>query len=141
MNIAKEPLSFKLFKAYRKLRTLPKLPFKDKSLTQDNYLTMHYIFEHPGITQAELADINQKDRNVIGKLIDKLETKKLVRRERGKLDRRSFCLYLTDAGAAAVKIYRAAVARMEKKRISRLSEEEQKIFLALLEKITEGTDE
>ena len=141
MNIAKEPLSFKLFKAYRKLRTLPKLPFKDKSLTQDNYLTMHYIFENPGITQAELADINQKDRNVIGKLIDKLEEKKLVRRERGKTDRRSFCLYLTDAGTAAVKKYRAAVARMEKKKISRLSEEEQKIFMALLEKITENIDE
>ena len=141
MNIVKEPLSFKLFKAYRKLRTLPKLPFKDKSLTQDNYLTMHYIFENPGITQAELADINQKDRNVIGKLVDKLEEKKLVRRERGTVDRRSFCLYLTDAGAAAVKKYRAAVARMEKKKISRLSEEEQKIFMALLEKITEGTDE
>ena len=141
MNIVKEPLSFKLFKAYRKLRTLPKLPFKDKSLTQDNYLTMHYIFENPGITQAELADINQKDRNVIGKLVDKLEEKKLVRRERGTVDRRSFCLYLTDAGAAAVKKYRAAVARMEKKKISRLSEEEQKIFMALLEKITENTDE
>ena len=137
MNIVKEPLSFKLFKAYRKLRTLPKLPFKDKSLTQDNYQTMHYIFENPGITQAELADINQKDRNVIGKLIDKLESKKLVRRERGKQDRRSFSLYLTDAGASAVEKYWSEVYRVEKKQIEKLSEEEQQTFLNLLAKISD----
>ena len=137
MNIAKEPLSFKLFKVYRQLRASSKLQFKDKGITQDNYLTMHYIFEHPGITQAELADINQKDRNVIGKLIDKLEEKKLVRRERGQKDRRSFCLYLTDAGKTAVKKYWSAVTKMEKKHIQKLSEEEQKTFLALLEKIAE----
>ena len=137
MNIAKEPLSFKLLKMYRQMRASSKLQLKDKGITQDNYLTMHYIFENPGITQAELADINQKDRNVIGKLIDKLEEKKLVRRERGKKDRRSFCLYLTDAGNAAVKKYWSAVTKMEKKHIQKLSEEEQQTFFKLLEKIAE----
>ncbi|MBQ2865877.1 MAG: MarR family transcriptional regulator [Clostridia bacterium] len=137
MNIAKQPLSFKLFKAYRRLRAMSKIQLRDKSITQDNYMTMHYIFENPGITQAELADINQKDRNVIGKLIDKLEEKKLVRRERGQKDRRSFCLYLTDAGASAVKKYWADVKRAEKKQINKLSEEEQKTFMVLLEKLTD----
>ena len=137
MNIVKEPVSLKLFRAYRKMRAAAKLSFKDKSLTQDNYQTMHYIFENPGITQAELADINQKDRNVICKLIDKLESKKLVRRERGKQDRRSFSLYLTDAGASAVEKYWSEVYRVEKKQIERLSEEEQQTLLKLLEKISD----
>ena len=89
------------------------------------------------ITQAELADINQKDRNVICKLIDKLESKKLVRRERGKQDRRSFSLYLTDDGASAVEKYWSEVYRVEKKQIERLSEEEQQTLLKLLEKISD----
>lgn len=137
MNMVKESLSFKLLKVCKQMRASAKVQFGETGITQDNYLTMHYIFENPGITQAELADINQKDRNVIGKLIDKLEEKKLVRRERGTKDRRSFRLYLTDAGSKAVSKYWTIVDKIETKRIQRLSPEEQQMFLALLAKITD----
>ena len=137
MNMVKESLSFKLLKVCKQMRASAKVQFGETGITQDNYLTMHYIFENPGITQAELADINQKDRNVIGKLIDKLEEKKLVRRERGTEDRRSFKLYLTDAGSKAVNKYWSIVEKIESKRIQRLSPEEQQMFLALLAKITD----
>ena len=137
MNMVKESLSFKLLKVCKQMRASAKVQFGETGITQDNYLTMHYIFENPGITQAELADINQKDRNVIGKLIDKLEEKKLVRRERGTEDRRSFRLYLTDAGSKAVNKYWSIVEKIESKRIQRLSPEEQQMFLALLAKITD----
>ena len=137
MNIVKETLGYKLHKIYNQIQKATRGSLKEEGITGENYITMHYIFENPGITQAQLADINQKDRNVIGKIIDKLEEKRLVKRIRGEKDRRSFKLYLTENGKSVVAKYWSIIAKIEEKRLQRLDKEEQKKFLELLAKISD----
>ena len=137
MNIVKETLGYKLHKIYNQIQKATRRSLKEEGITGENYITMHYIFENPGITQAQLADINQKDRNVIGKIIDKLEEKRLVKRIRGENDRRSFKLYLTENGKSVVAKYWSIIAKIEEKRLQRLDKEEQKKFLELLAKISD----
>ena len=137
MSIAKETVGFKLRRLCNQLHKNTGRSLKDIGITGDNYMTMNYIYENPGITQAELADINGKDRNVIGKIIDKLESKEFVKRIRGEKDRRSFKLYLTESGSRVVSKYWNVIIKLEEKRLQRLSAEERKKFLEILNKLAD----
>lgn len=137
MNAVKETLGYKLRKLCNQMHKNTKLGLRDVGITGDNYMTMHYIYQNPGITQAELADINEKDRNVIGKIIDKLEKKELVRRIRGEKDRRSFKLYLTESGKNVVAKYWSIIAKIEEKRLQRLSKEDRDKFFEIINKLAD----
>lgn len=137
MNIVKESIGYKLHKICSQLQKSTKGILREVGITGDNYITMNYIYENPGITQAELADINQKDRNVIGKTIDKLEAKKLVKRIRGEKDRRSFRLYITETGKGVISKYWSVISKIEEKRLQKLNMEEQIKFVEMLEKISD----
>ena len=113
-----------------------KSDFQELGITDENYITLHFIYENAGITQAELSDLNQKDRNVIVKTIDKLEKMGLVERRRSTTDRRSFCLFVTEEGEVVVHKYWGIVVKREQEALSALSEEEQKTLKYLLEKMT-----
>ena len=137
MNIVKESIGYKLHKICSQLQKSTQGILREVGITGDNYITMNYIYENPGITQAELADINQKDRNVIGKTIDKLEAKKLVKRIRGEKDRRSFRLYITETGKGVISKYWSVISKIEEKRLQKLNMEEQIKFVEMLEKISD----
>lgn len=88
MRLLRDTLGFKLFSLFNQIQEIGKNDFRDLGITRGNYVVMYFINENPGITQAELADITQKDRNVVTKTIDKLEEKGFVKRVRGEKDRR-----------------------------------------------------
>lgn len=135
MRILQETLGFKLFSLFNQIQEIGKNDFKDLGITRGNYVVMYFINENPGITQAELADITQKDRNVVTKTIDKLEEKGFVKRVRGEKDRRSFTLFLTDSGERIVSDYWHILIDGEAELLGKLSAEEQEIFLKLTDKL------
>jgi DNA-binding MarR family transcriptional regulator len=59
------------------------------------------IAERGALSQRELGDVTHLNRTLIVKLVDTLEQKGWVRRERSLADRRSYGLVLTDAGLRA----------------------------------------
>lgn len=136
MEYLKDTFLYRLFCAKKKMVYAIKRDFQELGITDENYITLHFIYENAGITQAELSDLNQKDRNVIVKTIDKLEKMALVERKRSTLDRRSFCLYVTEEGEAVVHKYWGIVVKREQEALSALSEEEQNALKYLLEKMT-----
>ena len=103
--------------------------------THDNYITLHFIYENPGITQADLAELNDKDRNVIVKTIDRLEKNGWAKRVRSDEDRRAFTLFVTDDGKKIIDSYWDKLILRQKEAVSVLSENEQSTFDTLLEKI------
>ena len=135
MQRLQETLGFKLFSLFNQIQEIGKNDFKDLGITRGNYVVMYFINENAGITQAELADITQKDRNVVTKTIDKLEEKGFVKRVRGEKDRRSFSLFLTDSGERVVNDYWHIIIDGEAELLGKLTEEEQKIYLTLTEKL------
>ena len=132
---------YKLLAVQKKLLSTVRKDFKDVNITHDNYITLHFIYENPGITQADLADLNDKDRNVIAKTIDKLEKNGWVERVRSIEDRRAFTLFITEDGKQIIYRYWDKMILRQKEAISMLSEEEQILFDTLLEKILRNCTE
>ncbi|MBE2257292.1 MAG: MarR family transcriptional regulator [Candidatus Accumulibacter sp.] len=61
------------------------------------------ISAQPGMRVSEIARALQIKPSTASNLLDKLESRQLVRRERRDVDNRVVCLYLTDQGIALVK--------------------------------------
>ncbi len=62
-----------------------------------------HVSARPGLRVSELADAMIIHHSTASNLLDKLETKGLIRRERQQTDSRVVCLSLTARGAALVK--------------------------------------
>lgn len=104
-------------------------------ITHDNFMTLRHIYENPGITQTDLATINDKDRNVIGRLIDKLESLNYVQRVRSEGDRRIFKLYITDEGTKFVDLYWDDIIKRQEDCLCNLNDDEKETLKSLLNKI------
>lgn len=74
------------------------------NITPEQYLVMDILWEKPSISQQNIADIIQKDKNSVTKIIDSLEKKNLVIRVVDKNDRRINKIELTEEGSALEKI-------------------------------------
>lgn len=138
MEYLKDTFLYKLLQAKKKMVLSVRKDFQEVGITHENYITLHFIYENPGITQAELADINDKDRNVIVKTIDKLESMGLVKRVRSKDDRRAFTLQITDGGVKIINEYWGRIILRQKEALGALTEDEQKTLVTLLEKVNNG---
>ena len=137
MEYLRDTFVYQLLAAQKKLVAAVKQDFTDSGITHENYITLHFIFENPGLTQVELAERNDKDRNVIVKTIDRLEAAGLVRRVRGMRDRRSFCLFITEEGEAVVREYWTRLVQRQEECLTALSVEEKKTLMALLMKVND----
>lgn len=74
------------------------------NVTPEQYLVLDILWERPSLSQQNIADIIQKDKNSVTKIIDSLERKNLVKRVVDKRDRRINKIELTSEGLALEKI-------------------------------------
>ncbi|MDE6211892.1 MAG: MarR family transcriptional regulator [Lachnospiraceae bacterium] len=135
MEYLKDTTIYKLLFVQKKLVSAVRSDFVDVDITHENYISLHFIYENPGITQAELAELNTKDRNVIVKTVDRLEKNGWVKRVRSMDDRRAFTLFATDSGKEIIHRYWDKLVQRQKEALSVLTEEEQRILDTLLEKV------
>jgi DNA-binding MarR family transcriptional regulator len=73
--------------------------------------------------------------NTVTSVVDGLERKGFVRRERSPENRRKVWVHLTDAGRAAYAAHLQEHLRMAQVLLSALNADEQQIFLVLMRKI------
>jgi DNA-binding MarR family transcriptional regulator len=66
-------------------------------------LVLFVLAEHGAISQRHLGEVTGIHQTIVVKLVDGLEAVGWVARERSAVDRRSYALRLTDAGAAALQ--------------------------------------
>ena len=104
-------------------------------LTPEQFMLIDLLWNQGSMTQQELADQMQKDKNSVTKLVDAIEKKGFVIREQSLKDRRANTLVLTEK---ALKLKDSA----KRKGISILdnvfegiSEEELRSFLSTLHKL------
>lgn len=135
MEYLRDTILYKLFSVQQRLVTSVHKDFDDVDITHQNYITLHFIYENPGISQNELARLNCKDKNVIVKTLDKLEAEGLARRAQSKEDRRSYELYVTKKGEAIIKKYWNRLVQRQEDELNCLSDKEKKMLNAVLEKI------
>lgn len=74
------------------------------NITPEQYLVLDILWDKQPMSQQNIADVIQKDKNSVTKIIDSLEKKNLVKRSMDKKDRRINQIELTKEAYALQKI-------------------------------------
>ena len=74
-----------------------------------------FLYGPSGVGKTTIAELLSIERAGLGRLVDHLESRGLVRRSASAVNRRYYVLYLTDAGTALLSRLRPAVAASDKR--------------------------
>lgn len=96
------------------------------------------VYNYPQLTQLKIGEKLSIDRTSIGQLIDELERKGLVHREKNPEDRRQNVLTLTLEGEGLVKNMWPKLKAAEQQVIRDLPDSQKTIILEIAEQIKEN---
>lgn len=99
-----------------------------KGLTESQFNVLDALFHLGPMKQKELADKLLKSGGNITLVVDNLEKRELVKRERGKPDRRYFKVRLTEKGTGLMKEILPFQINLIVKEMSPLSKKEHEKF-------------
>jgi DNA-binding MarR family transcriptional regulator len=111
--------------------------FLDLDLTQKQVSALWLVSEFPGISQIDLGGRLRMDRATTMTIVNRLQEREYLRRERSVSDARKQALYLTDAGEAALAKAKAAIAAHEAWLKGRFTREETEKLVEMLARIHE----
>ena len=97
--------------------------------------TLLIIDHHPGIRPSLIAEVIQRDRSAMARLIDQMEQQQLLTRQTGEQDQRSQALFLTPRGAALAQRVHQLTQQQEDRFFRHLTAQEKKSTIKLLKKI------
>lgn len=101
-------------------------------LTQVQFAALETLSAHPGLDQAQLAQMIAYDRATIGGVVDRLERKGLLRREVNPQDRRARILHITPEGQEIIDALRPAVVAVQDEILQGLSPDERELVLSAM---------
>ena len=100
-----------------------------------DFSVMSLIFHNPGITSRQLCtSLGILPPNLVG-MLNTLEQRGLIRRERHAKDGRAMSLYTTEAGATLMRDAEKVAVELEAERTRGLTAAERKTLMRLLQKI------
>ena len=111
--------------------------FVDLDLTQKQVSALWLVSEFPGISQIDLGGRLRMDRATTMTIVNRLQEREYLRRERSVSDARKQALYLTDAGLAALAKAKAAIGEHEAWLKARFTPEETEKLVEMLARIHE----
>ena len=104
-------------------------------LTNAQWIPLFKLYIGSAGTGAELARACRLDAGAMTRMLDRLEAKGLLRRERSAADRRIVTISLTDDGRAAAKEIPEVLSRVQNAYLSGFSEPEFETLKNLLRRI------
>ena len=107
-------------------------PFDLRMLT---YTALVLIVDNPGLRQSQLADAMDIERPNLVVIIDELEARDLIVRERVPTDRRAYALKVTLAGRQLYEKAVAAVIAHEAELLDGISDKTRETVFATLKRI------
>ncbi|MCG8493571.1 MAG: MarR family transcriptional regulator [Sneathiellales bacterium] len=105
-------------------------------MTSVQFAAMSALQANPGIDQITLAGMIAYDKVTIGGVVERLEKKGLINRERSEKDRRAKAIKLTRQGEDFLKAVTPVVVKLQDQILSGLDQEEKEQFLQLAAKAT-----
>ena len=112
-----------------------KLRQMDVPLTPEQFILIDLLWNQGSMSQQQLADQMQKDKNSVTKLVDALERKGFVVREQKRQDRRSNTLVLTEKAEGLKPGAKQKGISILDEMLIGISEEELRSFLVTLGKL------
>ena len=111
------------------------LRIQDVPLTPEQFMLIDLLWNQGSMTQQQLADQIQKDKNSVTRLVDAIERKGFVVREQNLKDRRANTLVLTEKALQLRDIAKQKGISILDNILIGISEEELRAFLATLRKL------
>ena len=111
--------------------------FVDLDLPQKQVSVLWLVDDHPGISQIDLGKRLRMDRATTMTIVNRLQARTYLRREKSVTDGRKQALYLEPAGSAALVEAKRAIQEHEAWVKSRFTDREVKTLLDLLARIHE----
>jgi MarR family transcriptional regulator, lower aerobic nicotinate degradation pathway regulator len=105
-----------------------------------HYSVLALLGEGARATQASIADTLELDRGTLVGLLDHLEQRGLVERERDRSDRRRFLVRITPAGSRQLAAFRTIIAELEEEFLAPLSAADRAALLDQLARIAAHHD-
>ena len=112
-----------------------KLREKDVPLTPEQFLLIDLLWNHGSMSQQRLADMMQKDKNSVTKLVDAIERKGFVIRKQNSSDRRSNTIVLTEKAELLKNEAKQKGILILDNMLEGITEEELRSFLGILHKL------
>ena len=109
---------------------------KDVPLTAEQFMLIDLLWNHGEMSQQELADQLQKDKNSVTRLVDAIERKGFVVRRQNTSDRRSNTLVLTEQAEKLKADAKQKGISILDKMLEGISEDELRTFLTTLRKLS-----
>lgn len=100
---------------------------------------LHYLIDHPGMIQQELAEIYGASRSTMSGMLSDMEACGLIERRADPDNRRCVRVYLTDHGLALAQEIRAAFQSYCERQLSAFTQEEEDQLEGLLERFGRQT--
>ena len=104
-------------------------------ITQVQFALLNALIDTPGLDQVTLAQRVAMDAATSGSVIERLEAKGWLRRQRDEDDRRRRRVWITEAGMQAVRTLKQPIGESQAKLTSALTAEEAETLTALLKKL------
>ena len=115
--------------------TAAMLKLHNIDLTPEQFLLIDLLWNQGPLSQLDIADQMQKDKNSITKLVDAIERKGFVIRRQSRNDRRANTLLLTDKAEMLKPGAKKKGISILGKMLEGISEEELRTFLTTLRKL------
>lgn len=104
-------------------------------LTPEQFLLIDLLWNHGDMSQQQLADMMQKDKNSVTKLVDAIERKGFVMRRQNINDRRSNTVVLTEKAELLKNEAKTKGISILDAMLEGISEEELRTFLEILHRL------
>lgn len=108
---------------------------KDTGLTLGQPKVLDYLKDHDGASQKEIAAGCLIEAGSLTSILNRMEEKGLIERKMLNGNRRTFHIFMTEAGKKNQKLIEEAFVQIEEIALYNISEEEQKIFMEIFHRI------
>ena len=109
--------------------------FSDLELTQKQVSVLWLVDDHPGISQIAVGQRLQMDRATTMTIVNRLQERGYLRRERSTSDARKQALYLTPEGRAALATAKSCIGEHEAWLKGRFTSDEVNKLVEMLARI------
>lgn len=110
----------------------------DFNITPVQFALLFSATRQPGQDQRTLAGTIGFDTSTIGAVVDRLESRGLIRRNASPTDRRVRLLTVTDDGRALLERVMPAMLRAQERMLAPLEAAERDVFMAMLDRIVDA---
>ncbi|MDD8021720.1 MAG: MarR family transcriptional regulator [Paracoccaceae bacterium] len=93
------------------------------------------IDDYPGIRPSQIADVLLRDRPATGRIIDRLVTAGVIRRETAAEDQRAQALFITEKGHALSQEVREIIRQQEAEFFDFIAPEDRAQFMQMLKRV------